>query len=521
VDQLTDTGTGSGPLGDLRYCITRATDGDTIRFTAAGTGTIDLTSALPDLSHNISIKAPGFGQVTVRRNGGGNYSILTVDSQATVSIAGLTLLNGYAPNGGGGLLNLGTTTLNDIIIVGNSATVEGGGIANFGTLAMSKTVVTANLVLGAGSATGGGIYNAGMLDMERSIIANNLIRVARSQLGGGIENSGTLIVNDSSIQKNTADNGGGIDSTGQVTITNSTVAENNAASEGGGLSITDGTVVVSNSTVANNAVTGADGTGGGIVSTGGMLTIGDSTIAGNAIQDGSTGAGGGVAILNDAVIDLSNTIIAGNAAGLGPDLVGQLASSGYNLIGDPTDASGFADTDLLNVDPQLGPLQNNGGHTATMAPACGGPAIDAGDPNFQGPPDTDQRGTGYDRIVNGVVDIGAYEVQVGECGGSALSTGRAVSHAAGPDATPALVLAGSEATLALALVGPVRTPDPSSVYTPAASARPAAEVVAIDRLFASRSKGESRFALSAPMHHARFAATTWALTLLDDEWPLR
>jgi hypothetical protein len=59
----------------------------------------------------------------------------------------------------------------------------------------------------------------------------------------------------------------------------------------------------------------------------------------------------------------------------------------------------------------LGPLQNNGGPTFTHALLLGSPAINAGDPNFTPPPFFDQRGIGYDRVVNGRIDIGALEVQ--------------------------------------------------------------------------------------------------------------
>jgi hypothetical protein len=66
---------------------------------------------------------------------------------------------------------------------------------------------------------------------------------------------------------------------------------------------------------------------------------------------------------------------------------------------------------VVNVNPQLGPLQNNGGPTQTMALLAGSPAIQAGDTN--GAPFYDQRGPGFPRIVNGFIDIGAFEVQTG------------------------------------------------------------------------------------------------------------
>jgi hypothetical protein len=59
----------------------------------------------------------------------------------------------------------------------------------------------------------------------------------------------------------------------------------------------------------------------------------------------------------------------------------------------------------------LGPLQDNGGPTFTHALLTGSPAIDHGDPNFTSPPYYDQRGPGFARVVNGRIDIGAFEVQ--------------------------------------------------------------------------------------------------------------
>ena len=59
----------------------------------------------------------------------------------------------------------------------------------------------------------------------------------------------------------------------------------------------------------------------------------------------------------------------------------------------------------------LGPLQDNGGPTFTHALLPGSPAINAGDPSFTPPPFYDQRGPGFDRVVNGRIDIGSFEVQ--------------------------------------------------------------------------------------------------------------
>jgi hypothetical protein len=126
---------------------------------------------------------------------------------------------------------------------------------------------------------------------------------------------------------------------------------------------------------------------------------------------------------------MHDTLLADNSADYGPDLEGSVSSLGYNVIGNSGDGSGFAASDLVNVNPQLGPLQNNGGPTQTMALLAGSPAIDAGDNNNA--PAYDQRGPGYPRIVNGTIDIGAFEVQSGAQASSLAVTGFPSSITAG------------------------------------------------------------------------------------------
>jgi hypothetical protein len=73
--------------------------------------------------------------------------------------------------------------------------------------------------------------------------------------------------------------------------------------------------------------------------------------------------------------------------------------------------------DRNNTNPMLGPLQNNGGPTQTMALPSGSPAIDAGNPigctdNTGHLLTTDQRGFPRpDNEDTGGCDMGAYESQ--------------------------------------------------------------------------------------------------------------
>jgi hypothetical protein len=104
---------------------------------------------------------------------------------------------------------------------------------------------------------------------------------------------------------------------------------------------------------------------------------------------------------DDAI--LADNMVTGPGTNSSPDLFGNLGSLGYNLIGNSQGGSGFDPRDLLNVDPLLGLLQDNGGPTQTMALGPGSPALSAGDPNQLGT--TDQRGV----VRSGGVNIGAYQ----------------------------------------------------------------------------------------------------------------
>ncbi|MFI5455452.1 MAG: choice-of-anchor Q domain-containing protein [Isosphaerales bacterium] len=245
-------------------------------------------------------------------------------------------------------------------------------------------------------------------------IAGLTIADGKSLFGGGIENDGTLTVTNSTLSGNSAgccnDSGGGIYNGGTLTVTNSTLA-GNSAPNGGGI-FNDGTLTVTNSTLAGNSAPNGGGIynlavfeGEGFV--GGTLAVTDSTLSGNS---SATGGGGIANVFGTA--DIANTIVAGNTAPTGPDVYGLVTSKGHNLIGNSSGGGGFVAADLLNVNPVLGPLQNNGGPTPTLALLPGSPAIAAGsvalavDANGN-PLTTDQRGSA--RVVNGTVDIGAFE----------------------------------------------------------------------------------------------------------------
>ncbi|MDC3050652.1 T9SS type A sorting domain-containing protein, partial [Flavobacteriales bacterium] len=78
-------------------------------------------------------------------------------------------------------------------------------------------------------------------------------------------------------------------------------------------------------------------------------------------------------------------------------------SYGYNLIGDlSAEMTNIDDTDIINIDIDLMPLDYYGGHTKTMPPNECSPALDAGDPQST---DISQN----QLLPIGVKDIGAAE----------------------------------------------------------------------------------------------------------------
>jgi len=311
------------------------------------------------LTINISVKLLGASASTsIIDGGGGTGTVVTTSSGTNVTLSGVTITHGSA--------------------------VLGGGIANHGTLLLVRSTVSRNR---AGTycgkhklcfSAGGGIYNIGLLTITNSTIADNKASAGcaepcnASASGGGIGGGGTLTISNSTISGNTAlapngGRGGGI--SGRGTISNSTISGNGASLCGG---ISDGPI--SNSTISGNRAS----LGGGIC--------------------------GGT---------LQNSIVANNSGG---NCLGTPTSNAYNLSSDST-CNFSGPGDMNNIDPLLGPLQNNGGPTQTMALLPGSPAIDAGNP--AGCTDshghllkTDQRGQPRpDKEDTGGCDIGAYESQ--------------------------------------------------------------------------------------------------------------
>jgi CSLREA domain-containing protein len=322
----------------------------------------------------------------------------------------LTIQNGNPPltaNGGShgaGIfvdINNGTLSFNSVLISGNTATGDsqssGGGIyVESGTVSLDHTVLVGN------SATfrGGGLMLVnGMISLEdQTLVSENA-----SQLGGGIFTQGVLNLNETTIERNTAvTSGGGIatqGSSGNILIQNSTIDANHltgvSGSSGGGISTGLQTELINVTLTGNTASDRAAIAGTSSISS---IIISSSTIVGNT---GSATA----ALGSPGQIVLTNSLVGGNTPSNCSGA--NITSEGYNVEDNHTCGLNLSsDTQNATVLAKLGPLQDNGGKVWTMALLIGNPALDHG-ANGTNCPATDARGIIRPSGIS--CDAGAFE----------------------------------------------------------------------------------------------------------------
>ena len=343
---------------------------------------------------------PGSGSDTDRTNAGSrvfDISAVTNGATPTVTLSGMEVTGGDATPAGG---------------------FFGGDIRSSGNLTLSNDWVTNGF-----ACSGGGVgNNSGTLTIESSLVSGNHAACISNNGddSGGVENFGTPATMSTP------------DLPGHLVIDNSTITGNDARLVGGVFSWNDD----------NNT-----------------LTITNSTIAGNVSQDEAgfparAGSGGGLGVGN-GIVNLRNTILAGNLyeTSGSPTLASNclaggpgITSGGHNIdSGHDCGLSGPGD--LINTNPALGPLRDNGGPTDTLAIAAGSAALDQVPGTGAGCPATDQRGV--TRPQGRGCDIGAFELQV-----PPVCTGTAATTAAGGStvtiALPCTESAAGPLTLAIA-----------------------------------------------------------------------
>ena len=279
---------------------------DTITFDVSTDGTpITLSgSELPIITTNVTITGDGAANTLIQASAcnpvtlpGGctpaTYRVFEVGSTGSLSLSGLSVLNGNCPSSG-------STCSTD-----PTQKLRGGGVYNAGSLTFTNVHVSQNYAV-----IGGGISNTGSMTIDSSTISDN---TAQAYAGGIYDDSGStlMVLNNSLVSGNQAtQSGGGIAhfSAGAVTIDHSTIADNKTAAGGGGiyqsggtLTIQNGTTISANSgsgiqtygslTVRNGSMIGGTSPGSGNTSSGILGETGSTILVDHSSVDGNTGTG--------------------------------------------------------------------------------------------------------------------------------------------------------------------------------------------------------------------------------------
>lgn len=324
------------------------TSKDTIQIASNITaGDADVALFIP-ASRNVTIYLHGH---TIDRGKGGasatavtNGQVLRIAAGATVTIEGDggIITGGYnkaandntsADNDGGGINNLGTLTLNNVIIENNrcvkktenntSATARGGGIysGRKSTLTINGCEITNNKAEGGGG--GMFVYQATSFTMNKD--ASNHIPYVHTNTskdkGGGIRidaTGTTATINDCTIRSNTVEflsnlsvsHGGGLHlDAGTLTMNNCDIQNNRASKYGGGIFIRNGKLYANNCTINYNMsydeTNRFEGYGGGVCIYGGKFFLKGATISNNSC---SVVDGGGIFVNSGTQLSIEGVV---------------------------------------------------------------------------------------------------------------------------------------------------------------------------------------------------------------------
>ena len=451
-----------------------------IELQGGATYTLTLDSGDPSDNHldieqgNVTIRSTGNERAIIDASGLENPDIvLHILGDANVSLKNLTFTGGVAEGNdeieglqsGGGLFisDRSTVTVTNSLITGNSA-ANGGGI--FADRETTVTILDSEINNNQADVNGGGILSSsGNLTIRNSEINGNSVAGnnpdnSSNGKGGGIAIfAGKADIVETTVAENSSFSSGGgitIDTDREVNIYSSTIRNNASGSVGGGIEVItafdfDPTIRIVDSTISGNT---ANSSGGGVYTASVfadfsqeniLVQISNSTIANNIADfDGDDlGDGGGIHAVEDDLIAVDNSIIAGNfdsGGNVASDVSGfgflsdysidvlttkRIIGDGNNIIGtldaDGVEGSIGTGSDLLGVDPLLTSLEDNGEGRLIHKLQADSTAIDAGNNelvtadvvDLDGDGNTEERvplnSAGDNRIVNDTVDIGAFE----------------------------------------------------------------------------------------------------------------
>ncbi|MEZ0392851.1 MAG: choice-of-anchor Q domain-containing protein [Pseudobdellovibrionaceae bacterium] len=357
-------------------------------------GTISLSSVNP-LAISKGLEIYGDCESGTVVDGLDQTQILQVTAGPT-QIENLTLQRGYVEDDSGAALNIKamsgtfTTTLKNFKVLNNkiggcpsgTGICEAAGVFIYGQSSSSQARINlsgceirGNKHLGGGWGGGLSAWSNTQLTIQNCTFADN----QSLSYGAGLATRG-----------------------GNLIISQSLFLRNQGRGEGGGIFIDHGVTTASSLTNVTMIENKSDD-GGGIYVGGGSLSILNSTFTNNTASSPFYGG----ALATQVTIQLENSLFAKNLSnGSAKHCTGSFVSRGSNLSDGPAIDCGLNQaTDIVNTDPLLASLQDNGGATQTLALLSGSPAMDKG--NAASCPAVDQREAA--RLVSGKCDIGAFE----------------------------------------------------------------------------------------------------------------
>lgn len=325
-------------------------------------------------------------------------------TNSTAVLDGFTIFAGNANGnsldynyGGGMYLYSSSPTLANLIFSDNWATGKGGGMCNDYS-SPSLTNVTFRINKANNVGIGGGMYNNNSSPSLTKVTFDG--NSADSEGGGMYNYSSAPSLTDVTFNANQAGaKGGGMYnySDSSPSLTNVTFSANTAGTEGGGMANWNNcSPSLTNVTFSANSSTA---NGGGMFNyAGSSPSLMNVTFSGN-----TSGNKGGGMYNHTGAPEIYNSIFWGN----GSEIVNNTISAEIydSIVAGGCPANSSACGNILDENPNLGALANNGGFTQTMALGVGSPAIDAG--NNATCADTDQRGV--TRPQGKKCDMGAYE----------------------------------------------------------------------------------------------------------------
>lgn len=375
------TSTADAGVNSLRQAMLDAVNGDTVFVST--TDTIRITSGPISVTTSIVITG-GTGKPTKVISGESTSKLFVFNTTGiNAKVSNLCLVNSIGTRGAAIYALLGTLVVDSCHFENNTANslsvgFDGGGAIRLYT-EIDATITNCSFVsnesihtyLSTSSVSlGGAIYSTAStypVKISNCTFEGNYARCYAQVYGGGLavqnSKSGSYVRN-CTFYNNSI---------------NSTLPR---AAGGSGMYFYNSTIEVSSNTVVDNTILSTSIAGGGIYVDTKAITMKNNLIAGNILPGGNT--------VPERADFYANLLI---------------TSTGYNLIQSTPDVASYStvSSDVLGQNPNVLPLDNNGGITKTMGFDCTSPAFRSGDPSLVGSYSQNEV------IRTSTPDIGAYQ----------------------------------------------------------------------------------------------------------------